>query len=168
MKAYIYLLVAAVWIASLVGVGKWQNAAGKTSERVVWQDKEIKQLAASAKKIKELQDAARAKEQENAAKIAAIGAEHAKDRKALEARRARDVAAALNGAFGLRIPGACPVRPNGSPTPEARPAASGGDGGATVELPRQVTADLFTLVNDADETANALRACQRIVIEDRK
>lgn len=156
------------WGASLGVVGKWQNNAGRESERVAWQEREIQQVAAVNAKFKQLSDAARAAEQRSAAEIAAIGEDHAKAIEVLEARRRRDVVAARDGAIRLRVAGACVSSSGGSAAPEAGAAAGVGAGASTVELPREVTADLLALANDADQVADQLRACQAIAVNDRK
>lgn len=164
---WVILGVVLAWIASLGAVGVWQNKAGHTDERVAWQGKENSELVAANRKIADLENAARAMEQQHAATVAAIGEQHAKDREALEVQREHDVAAARDGALKLRIAGAC-KRPDPSPAAETRPSPGGGDDSTTGELPRAVAADLFALADDADLVAKQLGACQAVVKADRE
>lgn len=163
MNPYIIIGLIVLWLGSLAAVGKWQNTAGRESERVAWQEREGKSLAAANAKIVSLTTAVRAKEQESASTIASMGAEHAKAIETLEGRRRRDVAAVRDGTIRLRVAGACPTNPGGGGAPEVAAAPRIGDGPATVELPREVTADLLTLANDADQVADQLRSCQSVL-----
>lgn len=159
---WIIVAVLVAWIASLWAVGLWQNDAGRTSERVSWQAKDNKELVAANKEIQRLNDAARAKEHEQAAQLAAIGAAHAKELEDLDAQRRRDVADAHSGARKLRVPGGCKPT-GGSPAAEGPAAPARSDDATTAELPRQITADLLELADDADRNTRQLGKCQAVV-----
>lgn len=164
---WVILGVAIVWGLSLFAVGKWQRADGATAERVAWQDRENEELRAANELIGVLNNHARALEQKHAEEMAAIGAKHAKEMADAEAIRRRDQAAIRDGALKLRI-ASSRICPGGSASGETGPAPGERDGAATVELPQQITSDLFDLANDADQVADQLRACQGVIQSDRR
>lgn len=166
LNPYILLAVAVLWAISLFGVGKWQRADGRAAERVEWQAKEVAQVTAANAAIKRLNDEARAKERASADAMAALSAKLSTERAANEARRKADAAAIRAGDLRLRIP-ASACSSGGSETGPPRHTAGGGDGAATVELPRAITGDLLDLANDADQVADQLRACQAVILSDR-
>lgn len=138
-----------------------------TAERTKWEDRTKAEAAQYAAEMKRLTEEAQAKEKAHASKLAEIGANYAKGLQNAEVIRRRDIASARDGALVLRIPaGACQSGPG--TTGEVGPPAPGRNGAKTIELPRQITSDLFTLANDADQVADQLRACQAIIIADRK
>lgn len=162
LNPWVLLGVGLLWLASLVGVGAWQREDGKTAERGAWQAKENKELAAAGVEIDRLNREARANEAEHAEQIAAIGAAHEADREADEKRRRKDVADAHSGALRLRVPGGC-ESPGSGAAPETATAAGRGNDAAGSELPREVTANLFELVDDADSITRQLGSCQAVV-----
>lgn len=161
LDPWVILGVVLAWIASLAAIGVWQNDAGHTDERVSWQAKDNAELKAANATIQLLNDEARAQEHKHAADMAAIGAQHAKERNDSEARHRRDVADARDGALKLRVAGACKADPGGAGA--ASTAAPGRDDSTTAELPGAVAADLLDLANDADDTVQQLTACQAVV-----
>jgi hypothetical protein len=167
LNPWVLLGVAVMWALSLLGVGKWQRADGRTTERVEWQAREVAQVTAANAAIKRLNDKARAKERASVDAMAVLAANYSKGFHDAEARRVRDVSAARDGALVLRIPAAA-LCPGGGQAGALGPDPGGGAGPETVELPRTVTADLLTLANDADQVADQLRTCQQIAINDRK
>lgn len=157
MNPYLLLGALVVWGLSLFAVGKYEYGVGVEHERVSWQAKENAQLAAANATTARF----RKKEQDAAAAIAALGEAHASNLEALEVRRRADVAAARSGALKLRIPASfCPDR-GGVPDPAA--PATGSNETQTVELPRDIGADLYALADDADEVATILGACQATI-----
>ena len=166
LNPWMILGIAVMWAISLFGVGKWQNKAGAEHERVTWQAKEIEQVNAANAAIKRLSDEARAKEKESVDTMTRLATQLLKERATNEARRKADAAAVRAGDLRLRIPAS--VCAGGDFTGPPRPASSGGDGSASVELPRAIAGDLLDLANDADQVADQLRACQSVIIADRK
>jgi len=167
VNPWLILGVGFVWLASLVGVGRWQNTVGHTAEKAYWLSKETKELKQANAKIIELTNEARAREQAYAGVLAAVTTDY--ERKLTDGKKQRDadVAAAHNGTFKLRFDRASPTCPSPS-GPAQTPSAPGGrDGTETVELPGPIAADLLALVNDADQVADQLAACQAIVNIDR-
>lgn len=166
VNPWVLLGVVLVWIASLVGVGTWQNGLGKEKERLAWKDRETQELTKANADILRLTNAARVKEQEHAKKTGEIAAKLQGVKNELKTRKARDAAAVSDGSVSLRVAAECKGSA-GSAASEAGPGAAGGIATATVELPRKVAADLFDLANDADEVVGQLTACQAILVSDR-
>ena len=167
VNPWLILAVGVAWLLSLVGVGKWQNTAGHTSEKTYWLAKETRELAEANSKIILLTDEARRREQAVAGVLAAVTTDY--ERKLTDGKKKRDadVAASHAGTFKLRYSapsGACP-----SPSvPAETPSAPGGrDGTETAELPGEITASLFAIVDDADQVVEQLSACQAIINADR-
>jgi hypothetical protein len=167
VNPYLILAAVLVWLASSAGVGYWQNQAGHAAERGKWQARENEQLTTANAKIMELQEAARAEERAKAQAVAAISEKYEKEKIDAAAQKARDIAAARAGALSLRIPApSCPGA-GGGETGAAPAAAGERDGRAPGELPREVTANLLALADDADEVVQQLSACQAVVRADR-
>lgn len=165
---WILLGLVLAWIGSVAGVGWWQNDAGSTAERVIWQEREMKALAKSNKAIQEANDAARETEREHATAMDGIAKDYERRLKDAKDQKDRDVAAAYSGAIGLRIPRALP---GAAGTGEAAHAASSPgqcDVGAQAELPREAAANLLAIANDADAVTDQLAACQAIILQDRQ
>lgn len=167
MNPWVLLGVAVMWGLSLFAVGRWQREDGRTAERVAWQGKANEELVQANASILSLTGARLADERRHVDEMAAVSAQLAKERATHEAQRTRDAAAIRDGTLRLRIatasicPGGNQAGTPGTPTP-------GGDGPATVSLPDALARDLLDLANDADQVADALRACQSIVLNDRK
>lgn len=163
INPWVLLGVAIAWGLSLFAVGSWQRADGAAVERAEWQARDNAALTQANETIERLNREARAREEKNAADIAAIGAKHAQEKENLEERRRRDVTAARDGAIKLRVAGACPARASGSEGGPVVPATGGGDDATTAELPPTVAANLLDLVNEADAVVVQLTACQATI-----
>lgn len=166
LNPWIILAIVIAFVMQGIVIGKWQNKVGHTEERVEWQAKEVVQVTAANAAIKRINDEARSKEQAHVDAMAALAAQLAKERASNDARRKADAAAIRDGALKLRI-ATSSICPDSGAAGPPRPAASGSDAAATVELPQQITRDLFDLANDADQVADQLRACQTIIKTDR-
>lgn len=167
MNPWLLLAIAILWGLSIAASAtKW--ASLKVAEvRAEYLVRDNKALTEANAKITSLQNAARETEARRVAEMSTLATNYAKGFRDAEAQRLRDVAAARDGSLVLRIP-ASACSPGGSETSPPRPASGGSDGAATVELPRAIAADLLDLANDADQVADQLRACQSIVLSDRK
>jgi hypothetical protein len=166
VNPYLILGVLVAWLASLVGVGFWQNRTGHAAERVVWEQRENSELTAANAKIHDLEEQYRTEERRRAQEVADISTKYEKERTDAAAQKARDIAAARAGALRLRIPAAC-ESPGGSDAGKAAAGAGERDGGATTQLPREITANLFGLADDCDVVARQLGAAQRVIRSDR-
>lgn len=167
MRRYAYLAAGILWVASLAGVGWWQNAAGHTAERVEWQDRENKELREANAKIVALTEAERRKDGDHAQALVDISTAYQKDLAHEKDKRARDVAAARAGTLVLRYDTAGLEADRCSrPAPGTGPG--GRDGAASGQLPPAVAADLLGLVDDADDVARQLAAAQQVIVEDRR
>jgi len=167
VNPYLIAGLLAAWIASLGAVGWWQNSAGRTAEKVSWQQRDNDELRAANARIHDLEEEARSEEQRHAISLANISSEFQKDLADAKVTKERDLAAARAGALSLRIPSPCKGPSGGEPAETA--AGTGGRNAAEgTELPREITAGLFELADDADEVVRQLTACQKVVADDRK
>lgn len=174
MNSYAIIGLLLFWLASLAGVGVWQNTAGHTAERAAWQAKETSEIKSAAARTLELEVAARATEKRHADALAEISTDYERKIKNAKTQRDRDVAAALSGALGLRLPSS--MQAGGSATGSLAAATGGRDGGASGQLPEppaatlppDLAAGLLGLADDADQVAQQLAACQAVVISDRR
>ena len=164
---WIILGIAVVWALSVFGVGKWQYRVGQEHERVEWLARDNAALTAANAKIFALNNAARAKEKASVDAMATLSKRLTNERATNDARLKADAAAVRAGDLRLSIPASL-VCPDGDFTGPPRPTASRSDGAARVELPQQITLDLLELAHDADAVADQLRACQTVVLNDRK
>jgi hypothetical protein len=166
MNPWAILGLGAAWAVTLGVAGAWQNHAGHVAERVDWQRRDNAELRTANVRIQELEGQRRAEEERHALELDSIAMKHEKEISDAATQKTSDVAAARAGALSLRIPTTCesPARDAGG---EAAAGAGVGDGGATAELPREITADLYALADDADAIVLQLNACQAVVRSDR-
>lgn len=164
---WIILGIVVAWLASLAGVGYWQNEAGHTDERVLWQTKESKELKLANFEIQRLNDKARKAESDGAANVAAIGAELEQEkRNHAKTRVARDTAL-RSGHERVSVAVAGCESPGGGGRPETA-AGSGESPAARAYLHPEVAANLEQLAGEADDTARDLNACLAVTAEDRR
>lgn len=173
---WVLLGVILALVASHTAVGVWQRNDGAAAERVVaLKDKndalakKNKELAEVNATILRLQKEIRELEAKHQAEMDKLEAELKKEKADNAKRKKADADAARAGGLVLRVPASVCGGTDGDrgAAPALGTAAPVRDGGPTVELPRQVTADLFDLANDADAVADQLRACQQVVLKDR-
>ena len=153
--AFLGLIPLRVWLAIglavvvMFGIG-WLDhrgyVRGKAEVKAEWDSAR----AADAAEVNRLNALTHKAEQENAARIAEIGATYEKQLADLRNRPA----------VRLRVPGACPAQAGaaGVQTP-----AQGGDGKTDGELPNEIVRDLLDLAADADRNTLQLSACQQVI-----
>lgn len=169
MSPWLALGILLFWLGSLTTVGFWQNHAGHTAEREVWQEKETQELAEAATKTKELEDSYRAQEQQWTSKLNSVSANY--ERKLKDANdKFKAVSATVDhGSFRLLDAGAQAVCPGAGVATEVAAAPSGHhDTAAGCELSSTTSGSLWQLAQDADGIAERLRACQQIILDERQ
>ena len=162
--------ISHAWISYVDGIDAKGYARGVKETETKFVERDNAKLAAANKRIEELTAQVHAQEEEGQRKQDLIAQQREKDRQNAQAVHDRDVAAALNGTLGLRFPGkntGSAARSNPDPGTKAGTAAGGGDGAATCELSRQANADLYALVDDADDVAKQLASAQQVIVQDR-
>lgn len=147
-----------------------ERAAGKeegvTEEKGRWQAREAQELATANAEILRLQAAMDELERRLIREVANLEEKNRREMKDAERQKDADVAAARAGTLALRVP----CKPAGGQGPGvntaagAVAAASGPDGAGTTELPRETTASLFSLANDADRIARKVGRLQDLVL----
>lgn len=144
MNPYIIIGVLVGWIASCVGVGWWQNSAGRTAERVEWQAREMKSREAYAAREREIRAEKDQEIGDLQQELANAGAAFEKARRRAEdaeSKNDRTAADLRAGRLVLRDPGA-----RGEPAARgegaAGPAAPGSCDGAPRPEPSQLSRDL--------------------------
>jgi len=167
MNPYLIIGLLIGWLASLAGVGWWQNDAGHVAERTAWQKRENSELRTANDKIRSMQDSARRNEQLHAAALADVSTNYQKELSNAIKQRAADVAAVRAGTLRLRYHNPPSIYAIGDSPAETGPGAGGCDGPKGAELPQSIVADLLGLAADADDVTRQLTACQRVIIEDR-
>lgn len=157
-----------LWIATLAGVGYWQNEAGHTAERVIWQGRENKELVDANRRITELNEKYRRREQEHTAALDALSITY--EGKLKNANKKTDdlIRAARDGAFRLRDPGAAACQTSGGDLPKTGPGAGQRDGPGDGGLSTVATEFLLRLTGRCNTVRDKLTTCQAIVREDRK
>lgn len=167
LNPWVIIGVLCIWAMSLYGVGKWQRADGASAVKAECLADKNEALRTANAEITRLNADARARQEAYQRHMEQVDKDFTKERQNAEARRRRDVAAARDGALVLRVPASVCGGGVGQ-TGEAGSSPGGGNGSTGVELPRQVTEDLLNLAADADQVADQLRACQSIIVNDRK
>lgn len=168
MNPYVIIVLIVAWIASLAGVGYWQNDAGHVAERTTWQTRENIELRTANDKIKTLEEGARKTEQDKAVALAAISTDYERKLSDANKQRASDAAAVRAGTLRLRDPDPPGLRACGGVAPETSAGTGRRDGGAAGDLSAAASGFLLDLANEADDVARQLTACQRVVTEDRR
>ncbi len=107
---------------------------------------------------------AKATEAAHAKELGGIRTKYQKEVADAKSKHDRDVDNARAGDLSLRVPSSCPSAADVS---GAAAGSARGNGSSTVELPREITASLYSLANDADSVADQLRACQTVTQSDR-
>ncbi len=167
MNPYLIIGLLIGWLASLAGVGSWQNAAGHTAERTAWQTRENAELRTANAKIITLQASARRIEQAHSMALSEISTTYEKELHHANKQRSADLAAVRAGTLRLRYSNPASINTTGDHSTETASATGGCDGPEGAELPAAITADLLALAADADDITRQLTACQRVILEDR-
>lgn len=161
-----WLVVAALLASMAFAAGVHERNIGYKEGLDVSEKRLADQAKANAAAVSALDAKYRKSEQDHKAALAAVGATYEKNLAAAKTRRDRDMADARSGSLRLSIPASC-AGADGSATSAAGAAPGGGNGPARTELPREVTANLLALANDADDLARQLAACQQVIQSDR-
>ena len=164
---YILLAVLLIWLASLAGVGVWQNHSGHTAERVVWQARETTELASANMKLHALEESYRQQEQQHATNLNAIAVNYQKELDDANAKTDDLVRRARAGAFRLRDPGTSTHAAGGGQLPETATRAGGLDDTGDRGLSTDAAGFLLGLASRCDRVSRKLSACQSIVRSDR-
>lgn len=167
MNPYLIIGLLLGWLASLTGVGWWQNAAGHTAERTTWQTRENTELRTANAKIITLQTSARSIEQKHALALAAVSTHYEEELTHATKQRVADVAAVRAGTLRLRDPNPPSIYATGNRPAETGPGAGGRDGSEGAGLSEATAEFLLALAGDADDITRQLTACQGVIIEDR-
>jgi prophage endopeptidase len=166
INPWVLLIALAVFVSSCLGCYWYGNSVGKDVERVKWEKRENKELAAANKKIIDLTEKARADESLHAVKLASISAQYQEDLKNVKDKAARVISDVRAGTLKLRIP--VTERACTSEGSKVEASTERRDGEARAELSKEASEFLIGLTGEADEVVEQLQACQRIVEEDRR
>lgn len=166
VNPYVLLAVGLAWLASLVGVGIWQNRAGATGERVAWQAREAKNLQSYNDELRKQELEARGKELATAERQAAIDATYQENLRVSNNERDRALADLAAGRIRLRnLAAALQARERGAS--EAAPGAGEHHGAEGAGLSDETSRYLVGEAARADAVVEQLTACQALVKSDR-
>lgn len=180
-QGWLYLIAAIALIGALAGLVKvWDNYtsglikngydSGKAATEAAYTNRDNKALQDKVDRIKFLEQQARDRERADAKRSAEIAAQRETDRRKYENQLATDLAAVRAGTLILRDPHGtttCAGVSGGSAGGEAGRPTGERDGKAGTKLSGQVTADLFTLIDDADDVTRQLAQAQAVILQDR-
>jgi hypothetical protein len=164
-------IVAVVALLSILGfITAHIYDAGKTAEHLLCEKKDNDALRAANQAIVDLNTKYRQLEQDKATALSVVSDVYEGKLNDAAKQKDKDVAAARASApqYQLRYataPGACADR---SPATPFAPSPGQRDGQTTAQLPGEVAASLFAIVDDADALVDQLDACQAVVEADRK
>lgn len=161
-----WIVVAALVAAALFAGGVYERSVGYREGLDVGAKQLAEQAKANAAAVVALDTKYRNEEAAHKKDVDEIGARY--ETKLADAQRQRDadVVAARAGTLSLSIPSTCHADNGVVPGAGASGPASHAE--ARIELPREVTAGLYGIADDADEIVHQLDACQAIVEADRK
>lgn len=168
MNPYVIIGLGAAWLASLVGIGYWQNDAGHVAERTKWQTRENGDLRTANDTIKALQDKARKSEHDHAAALSAVSSDYERKLSDANKQRSVDAAALRAGTLRLRDPNPTGLSACGGLGAQVGTSPGGRDGAQGGELSEAAAGFLLDLASDADDVARQLAACQEVVVKDRE
>lgn len=165
MNPWAILIVVALWIASLTGVGLWQNEAGNEQCRANWLKKDNAELTEANAKIISMTEKALTDERRLAQNQADISKILEQERQNAKRKTDQLIADYHAGTLRLRDPGA---QQAGSSTGCQTSATAGGsDAGTQGRLSGAAAEFLLNLTGEADEVVNQLAACQKNLLSDR-
>lgn len=168
MNPYVIIGALVFWIASLVGVGYWQNDAGHVAERTTWQTRENTELRAANDKIITLEEGNRKAEQKHATALATVSSDYERKLSDANKQRAADAAALRAGTLRLRDPNPTGLRACGGLSAQVSTGTGRRDGPEGGELSEAAAGFLLEFASDADDVARQLAACQAVVVKDRE
>ena len=166
-KALIAIAIVAAVSGGIYFIYSKGYSAGKAETVSAYAKRDNEALAKALADVERLQNEARALEAKHAQAQSAISENYEKELQNAQTQKDRDIAAARAGRLVLRIPATCPPASDSSQAGSAPAGPSGRDDRATSELSREISANLLSLANDADQVALQLKACQDIVRADR-
>ncbi|MBO9538740.1 lysis system i-spanin subunit Rz [Herbaspirillum sp.] len=168
------LIIISLLIALAYAVfryGEHEYSSGQKAENSLWQEKENATLTRANKRIKELEEQARADEAKHAKNMSAISTQYQKDLKNERLAKDRFIAAVRSGELRLYDPAAGAANSNGAggnQTCSTDASAGGRDGATRGQLSKPASEFLLSLAGEADEVVHQLTACQAVVAADRK
>lgn len=165
---WVIVVALLVWIASLAGVGYWQNDAGHTAERAAWQKRENQEIVSANRKIIELSDKYRRAEQDHATALDKIAVTYEGKLKNANQKTAALERAARAGTLRLRDPHATPCPSSGDPVPDTAAGTGQRDGADDGGLSTVAAEFLLSLTGRCNAVRDKLTTCQAIVREDRR
>ena len=172
LKFVVVIAAICALIAVVFGVYKHIDAVGYergvSEERVKWQDRANKELAAANAEITRLNALYRGLEKKSADDSARIATKYEQEVKDANANLERYVADVRDGRIVLRDPGAATAQAGGGAAPAAGSPAGGGDGRPGAGLSAAASEFLLRLTGEADTVVRQLQACQQVVASDRE
>jgi hypothetical protein len=168
MNPYVIIGLIVAWVASLAGVGYWQNEAGHVDERTTWQTRENGELRTANATITALQEQARKSEHDHAAALATVSTDYERKLSDANKQRAADAAALRAGTLRLRDPNPTGLSTCGGLGAQIGAGAGRRDGPEGGELSEAAAEFLLGFASDADDVARQLAACQEVVVKDRE
>lgn len=156
-------------VSYLDGLDAKGYARGVEKERAAWLERENEELTGANAEIVELTNKYRKLEQESAANMADIAAQHEKDQDNAQAQRDADIAAVVAGSLKLRDPDRAATGPAdcGGTASQAAASPAGGDSKAGAEFSGAATAFLLNEANRADEIVRQLNRAIDVIQTDR-
>lgn len=170
LEPYLLIIKIGLVVAVIAALGYFEMKvydAGYESADQAWKAREREELVAMNATILRLTEEANIKRREHEAALAAIATGHQQEIDKNAKRKQKDIDDAVSGALVLRFRADC-KRANPSTGGETGNGTGVGDGGTTIELPREITRNLSELANDADAVADQLRKAQDVIREDRR
>ena len=168
INPYVIIAVIGIWIASLTGTFFWRGNEVEQVTNAKWTQRELEQVAAANKLLKDTEEAYRIKESAWASAQADIVTKYTKEAQNEKSKNDIVIAGLRSGRQWLsfnqpaQAGSAC-----GTDLPSSPTSLPGSNATQIIELPREIGANLYALASDADAFTDQLRTCQALIVADR-
>ena len=168
INPYVWIGIGAIWLASLTGMFVWRGNEVEQVTNAKWTQRELDQVTAANKLLKDTEESYRVSEKAWAANQAAIVTKYTKEQQDAKAKSDAVIAGLRNGSIGVSFTRPASPRCADSPNLSSTPASvARSDATETIQLPREIGANIYSLASDADAVADQLRTCQALIVADR-
>lgn len=159
------LILGALWVASIVAVGVWQNSSGFGECESTYVKQESADLVSANAKVVELTDKLIAENGAHATRLSLLSQKYEKEKLDETKKRDRVIADLRAERVRLRDPGN--PRTAGNAESGTASTTSQCDGEARGFLSIEASEFLVRLTAEADEVVHQLTGCQAVVMSDR-
>ena len=167
IKAYVLLAVILLWLGSIAATWIYRGHIVAETVTAQWTKRELDQSKADQAIIWATESKYRDEEHWHANQLAALADQYQKEQSNAQAANDRIITSLRAGTRRLSII-AARAKTDCLNVSKTSTSPSGNNEAATVELPAAASANLYDIAGKADQVADQLRACQEIILQDRR